>query len=370
MIEMGMNHPGEIAELTRIADPDVVGCTMVGRGHLEGLGSIEGVARGKAEIYESARPDALFIFNADNPYTREMLREALARNPRQRLLRFGAPSMVAGGAVADRNASAGSDFAANAVSDLAASGRGLDVCLRVERATEAAIVVSGHIGGEAGRAEVPVFGAHNVVNVMAASCFALAAGLAPSQIWQALPLCKAAWGRNQWVDLKSGARALFDAYNANPESMGAAIDNFARLAATGRKLAVLGEMRELGASSAVAHEELGRLVAGAGFEAVAFIGADVVAADATGSAASSGANASASPGAVTGAAAATAFKAGLERGGFRKKQVIMNTYEQSLAREMASVLKSNDIVLFKGSRGVRLERALRDFEPLNFAAKG
>lgn len=332
MIEMGMNHPGELKDLVRICDPDVVGCTMVGRGHLEGMGSIEGVARGKAEIYERARADAAMIFNVDNEWTRKMMDDALARDPNLRAFRFGAPTLVA---EAGGPASGGTGAARSS------GGLPLDVCLRLERATEDALVVSGQIGGVAGRAEVPVFGAHNVANLMAASAYALAAGLAPEDVWAALPSCRSAWGRNMWVDLKGGARALFDAYNANPESMGAAIENFRGLAARGRKFAVLGEMREMGEHAAAVHEEMGRLAGSAGFEAIAFVGP-------------SGA----------------AFAAGLKASGYSKTPMLADTYENNVAPQMAPMLGTGDIVLFKASRGVRLEKVLQGFGPLNFANKG
>ena len=324
MVEMGMNHPGELTELMRIAEPDAVGCTMVGRGHLEGMGSIEGVARGKAEIYERARAGATMIFNADDPFVARMRDEALARgHDKQKMLCFGRAQSVAS-----------ADGASGA-------GVALDVCLRVEAADDQSITVSGHVAGEAGRARVPAFGAHNVVNLMAASCFALAAGLSPADIWSALPSCRGTWGRNQWVDLGSGARALFDAYNANPESMGAAISNFSHLSASGRKFAVLGEMREMGEAAPRVHQEIGLAAAGAGFHAILFVGDSK-----------------------------DDFAAGLKRGGFSKKLLMSSAYEMALARELASMLSVGDIVLFKGSRGVRLEKALNDFEPLNFAAKG
>lgn len=319
MIEMGMNHPGELTDLVRIAEPDVVGCTMVGRGHLEGMGTIEGVARGKAEIYERASPRALFIFNVDNEHTHRMMEQAIARDPKRRMLRFGGPRDPGDARALEP----------------------LDVCLRVERATEESLVVSGHIAGVAGRAEAPVFGAHNVVNLMAASCYALAAGMSASDIWAALPQCRSVWGRNQWVNLEGGPRALFDAYNANPESVRAAVENFAHLSIRGRKFAVLGEMREMGEHAAEVHEELGRLAGAAGFEAIAFVGP-------------SGA----------------AFEAGVRAAGFKNSLMIADTYEFDLAQQMKPMLHPDDIILFKASRGVRLEKVLQGFAPLNFANKG
>ena len=178
-------------------------------------------------------------------------------------------------------------------------------------------MISGQIAGIAGRAEVPVFGAHNVTNLMAACAYALAARMEPEAIWAALPECRTAWGRNQWVSLKCGARALFDAYNANPESMRAAIENFSKLGLQGgRKFAAFGEMREMGEHAESVHEELGKYAGQAGFTGILFTGAS-----------------------------RAAFERGLMASGFDKTVFISDTYEQNLALQMAAVLHSGDIVL-------------------------
>lgn len=149
------------------------------------------------------------------------------------------------------------------------------------------------------------------------------------------------WGRNQWVDLESGAKALFDAYNANPESMRAAVENFATLKSDGgRKIGVFGEMRELGSHAPELHRELGQTVAKAGFDEVLFVGPSQA-----------------------------EFAAGLKSGGFSKSPYLSAGYEQNLASQVVRVLDPKDIVLIKGSRGMQLEKALADLKPLNFKAK-
>jgi UDP-N-acetylmuramoyl-tripeptide--D-alanyl-D-alanine ligase len=310
LIEMGMNHPGELRELCAIAEPDVVMVTMVGRGHLEGLGSIEGVATAKAEIYE-ASPRALPIFNIENEHTRKM---------------------------AERFASAQALRFAGLTSAQAAQA---DVALEVVDMQPESMRVRGRIRGVDGEATVAVFGAQNITNLMAAAALALTAGLTPQEIWLALPLCRTIWGRNQWVKLTgSGARVLFDGYNANPESMGAAIDNFRRLHVRGRKFAILAEMKEMGSAAPGVHRELGELVARAGFEGVCFFGPS-----------------------------GREFEAGLQAVGFSKSVFISEAYEQTLAPRMLPVLEGNDIVLMKGSRSMQLEKALLDLRPIDFQAK-
>jgi UDP-N-acetylmuramoyl-tripeptide--D-alanyl-D-alanine ligase len=312
VIEMGMNHPGELKLLNEIAEPDVVVCTMVGRGHLQGVGSVEGVAQAKAEIYKYAPKDATFIFNLENPYTNKMFKEWESKKPVERILTFGPKG----------------DWPTT------------DVSLNVQSANAESLHIIGEIQGQGGETTVPVFGAHNVTNLMTAACFGLYCGMTPAEVWMALPKIKMAWGRNQWVDLASGAKALFDAYNANPESMRAAIENFSTLKATGRKIAILGEMRELGDHAPSLHRELGRAVASANFDEVCFFGPSQA-----------------------------EFAAGLKEAGFKKKPLLSDTYEQNLALKALPMLDDRDLVLIKGSRGMQLEKALADLKPLNFDGK-
>ena len=208
------------------------------------------------------------------------------------------------------------------------------------------LTLEGHIKGVAGSAVVPVFGQHNVTNLMAAASLALVAGMSPQEIWKALPNCRSAWGRNQWVQLKSGARALFDGYNANPESMSAAIENSRLLLKSDtnancfrRGLAVLGEMRELGDHSVSLHEEMGRTLRGAGFNEVVFIGPSY-----------------------------EAVKKGFGDG-HGAITVFAPAYDAKIATNLRSKLKPGDYVLIKGSRGMSLEVFLQELEPVDFKTK-
>jgi UDP-N-acetylmuramoyl-tripeptide--D-alanyl-D-alanine ligase len=201
-------------------------------------------------------------------------------------------------------------------------------------------MVEGKIGGVQGRTRVPVFGTHNVNNLMAASAVAYACGMSGFEIWAALPNCRTGWGRNQWIHSKSGARILFDAYNASPDSMRAALTNFAQLPKTGRKIAVLGEMRELGEQTLPAHQELAREVAKVGFDEVVFIGPS-----------------------------REHFAAELKRSGFSKNLMISESCEHFLASEKLPVLHHADIALMKGSRGIKLESLLGQWQPVDFVEK-
>lgn len=309
VVEMGMNHAGEITELVHIAEPDVVMCTMVGRAHIEHFGSVEKIAAAKEEIYVAAKPEATRIYNLDNEQTRKMFDRARAAYPKAKILTFSAAEKA-------------------------------DVQLKLGTVTMRDLEVSGTIAGEAGTAKIAVFGSHNLTNLMAAAAAGLAAGLAPKQIWEGLTHCKTAWGRNQFVKLKSGAEMIFDGYNANPDSMAALLDNMKLISASGRKVGVFGQMRELGEQSPVYHEELGRKAGNSGFDEIFFVGSD-----------------------------RAAFEKGLKGSAFKGALHLGNDYSDELGAALAKGLSRGDIVLVKGSRGMALERFVTPCEPLDFGTK-
>lgn len=303
--EMGMNHRGELTELCKIARPNVVLCTMVGRAHIGELGSQAAVAEAKEEIYQ-ASPEAKKIFNLDNEFTRAMF---------------------------DRAGGSGKGHLTfSSFSDKA------DVILRAEKMNDFRLQVVGRILGVEGRAIVPVVGRHNVVNLMAAAAAALAVGVGSSEIWARLPDCRGAWGRNQLVRLENGAQVLFDAYNANPESMAAMVKNLFEIEVPGKKILVLGEMKELGSESSSAHRELGEMVARSGFDVIWFMGSH-----------------------------AADFEAGMKAEKFSKTYFISNSYEESLAREVGSMINPSDIAVIKGSRAMKMEQVLQQWRPVDFA---
>ncbi|MCC6278075.1 MAG: UDP-N-acetylmuramoyl-tripeptide--D-alanyl-D-alanine ligase [Oligoflexia bacterium] len=307
VVEMGMNHAGEIKKLTEIALPDVVIVTNVGRAHIEFFGTVEGIAQAKEEIYEAAPLKATRIYNLDNNHTATMR----ARAP--------------GGC---------------RVITYSSFEKGADVTLREKVLTLDYVEVQGVIGGEPGHAKIPVFGKQQVSNAMAAAAVAMACGIDSPLIWKGLAKAQASWGRGQVVDLECGAKVLFDAYNANPDSMAMAIENFSKVSSRGKKLAVIGEMLELGKDSAQLHREVGELLATVQLEAVFVIGPH-----------------------------AQDLASGLRGRGFSKKLIISDTYQENLATEFAHMLETGDIVLVKGSRGMKMERFVKAFHPLHFVEK-
>lgn len=309
--EMGMNHPGEISDLVKIAEPDVVVVTMVGRAHLEGLGSIEGVAAAKEEIYRAAKPEAIRIFNLDNPHTLRMFeRTKVDQSVKGKLITFSSEK------------------------------KEVDVHFKLKGMSLHSMKISGSIQGHSGEVEVQVFGSQNLVNLMVAAAGALALGLTPQQIWQALPECRSAWGRNQLINLKSGAKVLFDAYNANPDSQKALIENLKTLKGY-KKIGVFGEMRELGSNSSELHRELGELVSNVDFDQVWFIGPHY-----------------------------KDFASGFSKARETKSELITSEdFDEAIANKINGTLSSSYLISIKGSRGMRLERVLKALEPLDFVEK-
>lgn len=310
LVEMGMNHAGELTDLVKIAEPDVVLCTMVGRAHIEFFGSIEKIAEAKEEIYEAASDQAIRIYNLDNTQTHNMYVKAREKFSATRILTFSSEDPRA------------------------------DVHLTITSMNMSELAIKGIIGGVENTARVKVFGSQNLVNLMAAAAVGLAVGMTPDQIWMGLPECKTNWGRNQLVHLKSGAQMIFDAYNANPDSMKALIDNLKLLSVSGRKVGVFGQMRELGDASKDLHLELGTWVGQAGFDKVYFIGDD-----------------------------AAAFADGLKKAGYQGPSSVEVQFTEAAGADLAGYLKAGDIAVVKASRGTKLERFVFPCEPLDFGEK-
>lgn len=306
IIEMGMNHPGELTQLSKIAEPDVVLCTTVARAHIGNFGdSIQAIADAKEEIY-LANPKAIKIFNYDNEYTLKMFERVSKLQGTEKTMAF-------------------SSFAA-----------GSEVSLRATHMDLSGIQVIGHIAGVKGEAVVPIFGRQNVVNLMAAASMALVMKMKPEYIWANLSRCRAEWGRNQIVELDNGIQILFDAYNANPDSMSALIKSVfeIQVAEGGCKVAVLGEMLELGEQTEKYHKELGELVGETDIDMIWFMGPSY-----------------------------KAFQIGVQNSGKQKDLIVSENFDPKIADKLLSLISPRDIVVLKGSRGMRLERVVQAWSP-------
>ena len=249
VLEMGASGSGHIAYLTDIAPLDAAGVLMIGHAHMGGFGSIEGVAAAKAEIIAGLLPEGTAILNADDARCAAMAELAPAR-----VLTFSAQ-----GEPADLQAeNVVLDEAACAAFDLHLPG--LDVPWRVQLA---------------------VAGAHNVANALAAAGLALAAGLEPELIAERLGSVSIESPHRMDVSELSGDLLLIDdSYNANIDSMTAALAALPALAGSRRRVVVVSEMLELGESSAADHARTGELAAQAGAAMLIGIGSTQEALDA------------------------------------------------------------------------------------------
>ena len=235
VLEMGMRGFGQIAELTAIAEPDVGVITNIGPVHLEQMGSLEGVAQAKAELLVGLYDGATAIVPSDEPLLEPWLREAL------KIVTFGP-----GGDVAFE----GSSLRGGSVPDAVPSKH---------------VVLA---DGERIELELPFDQAHNLMNTLAAVGAARAVGVTPGGRLDV----RFSGLRGERVLLGTGATIINDCYNANPLSMRAALDDLATHETAGRRLAVLGDMLELGPAEDEHHRDVGAYAATAGVDVLVTVG--------------------------------------------------------------------------------------------------
>lgn len=236
VIEMGMNHFGEISRLTRAVAPTVGLITNIGVSHIENLGSRAGILQAKLEILEGMAPDAPLIVNMDN----DMLRTVkLGDRP---LLTF---------AIDDQSA----DFTATDIAE-----QGSTTTFTVHHSTFTQPVT------------IPTVGIHNVYNALAAMAVGYVTGVNPAAAAAALANYVPAGMRQNLVQV-GGVQVIEDCYNASPDSMRAALQTLGKLPVH-RRYAVLGAMLELGGYAKEAHTQVGKMAAENGIDGVLAYGAD------------------------------------------------------------------------------------------------
>jgi UDP-N-acetylmuramoyl-tripeptide--D-alanyl-D-alanine ligase len=294
VIEMGMNHAGEIDYLTRLAAPTVALVNNAQRAHLEGLGSLQNVALAKGEIFAGLPADGVAVFNADDAQA-DIWRE-LSRERRQ--LTFGL----------DQAADVRGRFA----------GHGLGGELRLA-------TVQGEI-----LVKLAVPGSHNARNACAAAAATLAAGVTVASVKRGLEQFAGIKGRLQRRSGRMGAAVVDDSYNANPDSMRAAVDVLA--AVPGKRILVMGDMGEVGAAAGQFHDEIGGYAKSHGIDRLFCLGE-----------------------------LSTAAAANFGEGGQHFQRV------EDLIKALLTELDPQTTVLVKGSRFMKMERVVDEIveSPLN-----
>jgi UDP-N-acetylmuramoyl-tripeptide--D-alanyl-D-alanine ligase len=232
VVEMGANRGGEVAALVRIARPTVGMITNAGAEHLEGFGSIEGVARAEGEMVEGLAPTATAVINADDEFA-----DLWRKLTKARVVTFGVHA-PADFKAADLRTTIGPEGFLTHFTLVCPLGK---------------VAVALHMGGR-----------HNVANALAAAAAAAAAGAKLEHIAAGLGAMRAVAGRLQFKKALSGAWIIDDSYNANPSSMRAGIEVLAEL--EGTKWLVIGDMAELGDYAPAAHTEVGEFARAHGIE--------------------------------------------------------------------------------------------------------
>jgi UDP-N-acetylmuramoyl-tripeptide--D-alanyl-D-alanine ligase len=292
VVELGMNHAGEIRTLTAVAEPEVRVWTNVGDAHLEFFGSKEAIASAKAEILEGATADALVVANADDPLVMAHVR------------RFG-------GRVRTFGFDPHADIRAADIRDRGLAG------------------TTANVQTPAGHAamHVPLLGRANLANVLAATAVAVHFDVPLQDIVDRAGTLKPAAHRGHVIRLRDGVVVLDDSYNSNPTALTRTLSVVAAESSHARKIAVIGEMLELGESSRALHEECGRAAAASGLARLIAVG-----------------------GAPAAALAAAAITAGLER------SAVTHVADSAAAADLTlATLRAGDLLMVKGSRGVRTD---------------
>jgi len=294
VVEIGMNHRGEIAPLAAVARPTVGVITNVGTAHIEHLGSREAIALEKGELVAALAPDATAVLNADDP-------RALAQRERTRarVLSFGL--------------SPGADVRAERVTALGERGFAFDL---VALGTRTAVQVAGLADS-------------TVPNALAAAAAALAAGATLDLVADGLARYRPIGGRMERVALPRNIILINDTYNANPQSMQVALESLAKLKGRSRAIAVLGDMGELGDAALDAHRATGRLVAELGLDHLFTLG-------------------------HFGQPLADAAL----RAGMASDRVHVGATHEEVASAVCELLQGDDWVLVKGSRSMKMERVV------------
>lgn len=293
VFELGCSDFHEIAGLTNIVQPDVAVVTNVGSAHLEKLENLEGVALAKGELFANLNSDAIAVVNIDDPFVVAMPRKC------RHFLTFSTKSSA-------------------------------DVRLLHRVANPTGQQLSLDVQGQLCTVQFPLPGEHNAIDATAATAAALAMGASVADVQMGLTRVKARPGRFD-VKQKNGITVIDDTYNANPSSMEASLQVLAEMALPKHRIAVLGDMLELGQSAQAAHLSLGAFAASLDLEYLLVVGTN-----------------------------ASLVQKGALDANMPPKKLICLTTNHELAKKVTEILKFGDVLLIKGSRGMKMEEVVTE----------
>jgi UDP-N-acetylmuramoyl-tripeptide--D-alanyl-D-alanine ligase len=306
VLEMGMSARGEIARLCEIASPTIGIITNIGPAHLETLHGMEGVARAKGELFEALPDGGYAIVNIDDEYVVNL---PVANNVRRILYGSHADAEIRGESII---------------------ARGSGVTFRL-------ITPAGNWS-----VQLKIAGRHNVSNALAAAAAASVMGIDGRTIVRGLEQFQPCCGRMETISLGCDVLLLEDSYNANPLSVRAALQTLSEMNGLGRRIAILGDMLELGEKSAELHHEVGQQAAGMVDDLIVM------------------------------GEMQDAVAAGFREGGKDEKNLrLVNSHEEAIAI-LRDMIQPGDRLLVKGSRGMRMEKVSKALRGMHFcmAANG
>ena len=301
VVEMGISDFGEMHRLSKMAKPDICVMTNIGQCHLENLGTREGILKAKSEIFDFMNPDGYIFVNGDD----DMLVSVKAKGSHEPV-----------------------HFGMNVSNGVFASG----VMNRGLLGSQAVI----HMGMEVFRVEIPLPGIHMVYNALAAAAVGKCLGLTKEQITQGIATVEAVGGRSHVMALPAYT-VIDDCYNANPVSMKAAIDLLTM--ALGRKVALLGDMFELGKKECELHKEVGAYAAEKGIDVMV----------------------------CTGTLSKHMYEGACEKAenvlaAAQKRETYYFETREEMLQELPQILKAGDSILVKASHGMHFEKVIEFLE--------
>lgn len=302
VFELGMNHFGEIAELTKIVNPHIGLITNIGTAHSGNLGGPDGVAKAKSELFENMGRDATAVVNVDDP---RCVRDAASKVQSKRF-NFGKAQWA--------------DLRLKHIETLGPTLMRLGFAYQ-DQSVEI---------------ELPMPGAHNALNAAAALAVACSMGLDFKTAAMGLQDIKGVKGRLAHHQLRDGIVVIDDTYNANPESMEAGLNVLASHMEAPRRVAVLGDMAELGAKAPGLHRSIGALLLQKKVNLLFACGPN-----------------------------ALGYAEGAIAEGFDESKIVWAQDSETLAPKVCQMIEANDVVFVKGSRSTKMEKVVEKLLNLN-----